>query len=188
MNASIVSVHWLKAGACVVALGSCLLSHGAHAANPGPALPQGGAARDLRQHAPQLELCRVDLGVLPIEYQLERRIDQFKGMVKVTATVKNVGLQPYESRARQQALHLYQDGHLVATKPFVNLNVGQAVSVSFVRRWSISSPAEGEFPPTYKAEIGYDPDILQDANPRNDDCNPKNNSVSRSGSEIAQLF
>lgn len=64
----------------------------------------------------------------------------------------------------------------------------QAVTVMFERPWNISSPAEGEFPPSYMLEIGYDPDIRIDGNPNNDDCRLGNNRLERSGAEVRAPF
>jgi hypothetical protein len=40
----------------------------------------------------------------------------------------------------------------------------QEVTVVFERTWNSSSTGEGEFPPSYIVEIGYDPDIRLDGN------------------------
>ena len=60
--------------------------------------------------------------------------------------------------------------------------------MSYEREWNSSSPTEGEFPPDYIVKISYDPDILIDGNPDNDDCNPGNNEVTRSGAGINTLL
>lgn len=58
----------------------------------------------------------------------------------------------------------------------------------FEREWNASSPAEGEFPPTYKLAISYDPDIYIDGTKSNDDVNGRNNRKSRAGTGINALF
>ena len=60
--------------------------------------------------------------------------------------------------------------------------------MTFTRAWNSSSPAEGEFPPTYTLSIAYDPDIRMDSNPDNDDVNERNNRTEKSGTPINDLF
>lgn len=77
---------------------------------------------------------------------------------------------------------------MVAQVPFQNLAPAQEVNLVYERNWDAASPAEGEFPPTYRLLIGYDPDILLDGNPNNDDCNSNNNQLERSGADVNALF
>ena len=60
--------------------------------------------------------------------------------------------------------------------------------LTYERDWNSSSPSEGEFPNSYRLLITYDPDIYQDANKANDDCNQGNNKKNRSGTEINDMF
>lgn len=138
-----------------------------------------------------------DLAAHQIEFQLIQRdpASQFRGSVRITGIIRNVGLVAYNSRPGQQVAYLYEQQLgvsttplLVAERPFENLAPGREVRVSFERNWDGSSPAEGEFPPTYKLLIGYDPDIYQDSNPKNDDCNRTNNQRERSGSDINSTY
>lgn len=134
-----------------------------------------------------------DPAVQRIDFAIVSKTSQFSGKVRITGVVKNVGLEPYISGPNQQAVYLYEvpmggKSNLVATKKFQNLNPGQEVKVTYERNWNASSPAEGEFPPSYKVVIGYDPDIRLDSNPKNDDCNMNNNQMERSGTEINALF
>jgi hypothetical protein len=76
----------------------------------------------------------------------------------------------------------------VATKQFVNLAPGATETVAYERAWNSSSPSEGEFPPSYRLLITYDPDIYMDGNPENDDCDLSNNQMDRSGTGINELF
>ena len=73
-------------------------------------------------------------------------------------------------------------------KQFEDLAAGGEITVSFERAWDASSPAEGEFPPTYTLRISFDPDIFIDGNEQNDDCRTSNNRLERSGSGINDLF
>ncbi|MCS7021256.1 MAG: hypothetical protein NZU63_05450 [Gemmataceae bacterium] len=77
---------------------------------------------------------------------------------------------------------------LVARLPFERLNQGQELRVRVIRTWDASSPAEGEFPPSYRLVIAYDPDIRLDGNPHNDDVDLHNNTLERSGDAINRLF
>ncbi|MDJ0737591.1 MAG: hypothetical protein QNJ47_26615 [Nostocaceae cyanobacterium] len=123
-----------------------------------------------------------------IDFKIVRRTSQFRGRVRITGVVKNVGLANYESRPNQQGIYLYQGSKLVAKRNFQNLTPGQEVKISYYRNWNASSPSEGEFPPSYTLRILYDPDITLDSNPNNDDCNGGNNQKTRSGSSINDLF
>lgn len=105
------------------------------------------------------------------------------GVVEISGVAKNLG-GPYETKANQQQLMLYEGSRMVASTVFGNLAPGQEVIVKYNREWRKSD----EFPPTYKLIISYDPDILIDSNPQNDDCNNNNNTKSRSGVEINGLF
>ena len=114
-----------------------------------------------------------------------------RGTVTITAIVKNVGTDKYVSRAGQQSLQLYEmppgstaGGTLKANCDFPTLNVGQEVRCPFTRPWDTAI----EFQPSFKAMLVYDPDILLDSNPRNDDAGPKNNVANVSWTAINALF
>lgn len=123
-----------------------------------------------------------------IDFRIIARASRFQGQVEISGVVKNVGQAAYESRPNQQSVHLYEGNRLVAQQAFQNLAPGQEVRVQFVRGWNASSPSEGEFPPTYKLVIVYDPDIRLDGNPKNDDCRGNNDVLQRSGGDINNLF
>lgn len=134
-----------------------------------------------------------DPAVEKIDFTIISKTSQFVGKIRITGVVKNVGLAPYISGPNQQAVHFYEvpiggTARLVAQKKFQNLNPGQQVIVTYERNWHASSPAEGEFPSSYKVIIVYDPDIRLDSNPKNDDCNINNNQKERSGADINALF
>ncbi|URR36226.1 hypothetical protein NBE99_03590 [Thermosynechococcus sp. HN-54] len=134
-----------------------------------------------------------DPAVQAVNFSLMNRTTPFEGRVRITGIVRNRGTSTYQSGVNQQMVYLYEQmlggrARLVAQQPFQNLGVGQEVTVMFERPWNISSPAEGEFPPNYVLEIGYDPDIRIDGNPHNDDCRLGNNRLQRSGAEIRALF
>jgi len=144
--------------------------------------------RDLGRDFRPIPLCAIDLAATSLNFQLLNRTSTYRGQVRITGVLKNVGRLSYLSGARQQSLNLYEDRRLVATVPFVNLAVSGSVTVNFVRNWDASSAAEGEFPPTYKIILSQDPDIYIDGNVNNDDCNTRNNTFTRSGSAINDLL
>jgi hypothetical protein len=123
-----------------------------------------------------------------IDFSLISQESQFQGRVRIVGVVQNIGQGAFESRQGQQEVQLYENSQLIASTPFQNLSPGQEVEVVYERNWDTSSPSEGEFPPTYRLVITYDPDIEMDGNPRNDDTNNSNNTKERSGSDINRLF
>jgi len=130
-----------------------------------------------------------------IRFEIVNRTSQFNGRVRITGIVKNVGGKAFTSGPNQAKAYLYQlppgattGGTIVAQREFTNLAVDATFSLSYERNWRSSSAAEGEFPPTYRLLISYDPDIYMDNNKDNDDCNQGNNKKDRSGSEINDLF
>ncbi|PSR17114.1 hypothetical protein C8255_14255 [filamentous cyanobacterium CCP3] len=133
-----------------------------------------------------------DPAVQAIDFTLLSRTSQFAGRVQIVGTVTNLG-GPFTSRAGQQQVQLYETplggrSQLVASQDFQNLAPGETIRVNYQRDWKASSPAEGEFPPSYQVVISYDPDIAIDGNSHNDDSNLQNNRLERSGAGINGLF
>ncbi len=127
-----------------------------------------------------------------ITFGIVSRTSAFRGQVRITGTVRNLG-GAFDSSPGQQVVQLFEEplggrARLVATQPFADLPAGGEVRVTFERAWDASSPAEGEFPPNYLLIIAYDPDILSDGNADNDDCQSANNSLERSSSAINEMF
>lgn len=136
-----------------------------------------------------------DPAAYEIRFEIVNRTSQFNGRVRITGIVKNVGGKAFKSGPHQAKAYLYQlppgattGGTIVAQREFTNLAVDATFSLTYERNWRSSSAAEGEFPPTYRLLITYDPDIYMDNNKDNDDCNQGNNKKDRSGSEINDLF
>ena len=134
-----------------------------------------------------LEAHKIDFEIIPGSR------DGFQGRVKVTGTVKNVGQTTFDSVPGQQEAYLYEIPPgglplLVARQVFEDLDPNNVAKVIYERDWDSSSPAEGEFPPSYRLELLYDPDIYIDGNPNNDDCNSRNNRMERLGEDINFLF
>ena len=114
-----------------------------------------------------------------------------RGTVTITAVVKNVGDAAYISRAGQQNVQLLETasgattgGTATVTCDFPTLNVGQEVRCSWSRPWDTAL----EFQPSYRAMIVYDPDILLDSNPKNDDKSNKNNTALLSYTAVNATF
>ncbi|MFT3827088.1 MAG: hypothetical protein QM731_24395 [Chitinophagaceae bacterium] len=130
---------------------------------------------------------RIDLTASRINFTVTCS-DKFNGVVKVEGFVKNTGGLAYTTNPGQQSALLYEDNggklQLVASQPFSNVAPGAEVKVAYTRKWNVSSPAEGEFPPKYVLVIAFDPDIYIDGNDNNDDSNNTNNRFTKSASEV----
>jgi hypothetical protein len=134
-----------------------------------------------------------------IRFQIVRRYSQFRGRIRITGIVKNIGGKAFIAGANQAKAYLYQlpagvpcanatGGDIVAQRAILNLAPGATLSLSWERDWNSSSPSEGEFPSCYRLLITYDPDIYMDASKDNDDCNQNNNKKDRSGTEINDML
>jgi len=86
--------------------------------------------------------------------------------------IKNIGTAPYRSGQRQQIVKMFQGKTYYWGLDFGNLNRGGVFHFS----QSVTNVPGGEFVTPYSLSIVYDPDILRDGNPNNDDCNLHNNS------------
>lgn len=140
-----------------------------------------------------------DPAAYEIQFRIVRRYSQFKGRIRITGIVKNIGGKAFVAGPNQAKAYLYQlpagvpcanatNGTIVAQKAITNLPAGATLSLSWERDWNSSSPAEGEFPHCYRLLISYDPDIYMDASKDNDDCNQNNNKKDRSGTEINDML
>ncbi|WP_378178122.1 hypothetical protein [Aquimarina sp. SS2-1] len=138
----------------------------------------------------------IDLEATSITFSIVKdEGSDFTGTATITGTVTNIGTADFNSSTGQQSIRLYQrnlgapaPGDLVSTLNFTNLAAGETLTISHMRSWNSSSPAEGEFPPDYRIVLDYDPDIFIDGNERNDDENLTNNDITVSGSGINELF
>jgi hypothetical protein len=90
--------------------------------------------------------------------------------VRIVYGVRNISVADYVSGANQQALVLSRNGRTLEIGRFARLDAGQSLTWTEV----VSKPLE--FPDTYDAILSIDPDIFQDGNERNDDCNRGNNA------------
>lgn len=134
-----------------------------------------------------------------LRFDIVRRDSQFKGRIRITGIVKNIGGKAFVSDPKQAGIYLYElpagvppasatTGKIVAQRQIASLPAGAMMSLTYERNWNSSSPAEGEFPNSYRLLITYDPDIYMDANKQNDDCKQGNNKKDRSGTEINDML
>jgi hypothetical protein len=172
---------------------SCLLTSSyAGAELPKPVVPPVALAPLPTFRAPIVRTC-IDPAAASIDFSITNRTSLFGGVVRVVGKVKNVGNATFESGRGQQIAQLLEivpggTPRVVASAPFERLAPGAEVPLVFSRAWNASSPAEGEFPPTYRLVLSYDPDIAIDGNTKNDDCRTDNNRLERSGTAINALF
>ncbi len=176
--------------ACVLA--SLFVASVAHAEPKKPTAPIAPTVKKPIKVVKPLVLQCPDLSA-SIDFSIGYRTGPHTGHVNIYGKVKNVGGVAYESGPNQQTALLYEivpgaQPRLVARQAFQNVPPGAEVVVRFGRAWNASSPAEGEFPPTYQLVIAFDPDIRRDGNPKNDDCNASNDIRERSGAEINALL
>jgi hypothetical protein len=139
------------------------------------------------------ETPNVDLAVTDITFSItgiDHNAQDFEGTATITAVITNIGADPYVSNSNQQGVLLYEQdlglvvGTIVVDQEFGNLGVGESITVSYSRAWNQSSPAEGEFPPNYRAVITFDPDLYIDGNSSNDDALSTNNERTESSEEL----
>lgn len=127
---------------------------------------------------------------MSIDYTLLEQTSTTTGRVEIKGIVDNYGSQAFMSGEGQQAAQLWEvdaggQSKMVSSVEFQNLALNETVEVTYERDWSTAD----EFPPqSYRLLLSYDPDILLDGNPNNDDCNPNNNTRTRSTSGIGALF
>lgn len=116
-----------------------------------------------------------------------------RGIADFKATVKNLGMQDFVSNPNQASLTIQSHNKRVSgpnayrtlkTQRIGRLNAGATLNVSarlvtdnFFIQWGHRTARHGECQVERDiiASLNYDPDILLDANPRNDDCNFNNN-------------
>jgi hypothetical protein len=164
----------------------------ASAALVGSSSPAPGLAGEIEpsgnSNSPQTKVCPDPAAVL-FRPSLVRRDSDFAGTVRLQGALRNEG-DPFQSRAGQQSLQIIEvppgggGGRVLQNVPFGSLQSGQTVAISTNLQWSLTN----EFPPSYRLVIAYDPDVANDGNPANDDCNARNNVQSISSAQISSLF
>jgi hypothetical protein len=125
-----------------------------------------------------------DPAAFQIDFRLVSRETEFRGRVEIWGIVKNVGGTTFEPRFSQE-VHLYEINpggrpRLVHRIWLEEILPGNWAPVVYARNWNMSSPAEGEFPPTYRLVIPYVSE--------NGDCETANNQLERSGADIRAMF
>lgn len=100
---------------------------------------------------PQLDLrCNgPDLAAHEINFRITQRFSRFRGRVRITGIVKNIGKQAFHSDPRQAGVSLLEDGRVVVERSIAALAPNATLELVYTRNWDSSSPAEGEFPPNY---------------------------------------
>lgn len=110
---------------------------------------------------------------------------------KLMAQIKNVGDATYRSRNDQQNVVLKEGHTTLKTSGWPDRTLhpefapGEGTSVvQAVSNWNPNS----EFLTDFTAHLTYDPDILRDGNPENDDCRDTNNSARLSVAELKRIL
>jgi hypothetical protein len=108
-----------------------------------------------------------------------------QGRIRITGVVKNIGNVAFESDPRQASAQLLEEspGARAVVKTQQNiarLEPNATITLNYETSWDTAR----EFPPKYVLLLSYDPDIYNDANKKNDDCNPDNNRKELSGEQI----
>jgi hypothetical protein len=115
---------------------------------------------------------------------IANRTSDFTGIIHIDVDLHNWGRQSFRSHPKQQSLQIYENERLLLNRPFNRLEPGETLTVTVPRTWNTSI----EFPPSYRAMIQYDPDIVIDGNPANDDCRLRDNQRTITGESINRLF
>lgn len=125
-----------------------------------------------------------DLKAEPIKFEIVGEKSTHVLRVKVTGIVTNIGSKEYRSNVGQQSVNLYIGRNWVNTKDNItSIAPSESVSVSYTMDFHLAN----EFPETAKVSISYDPDILNDGNPMNDDCTTANNTATRSMADVHDI-
>jgi hypothetical protein len=126
----------------------------------------------------------IDLAADAVNYRLVSKTNPSNGTIEIEGVIKNVGTRTFTAGANQAFAQLFEYNTLLAKVPITSLAAGAVVRVKKQQSWRTGL----EFPPSYRVSVVYDPDILLDSNTANDDRNALNNSGTRVGSGIDQLF
>ena len=108
-----------------------------------------------------------------------------RAVVRITGVVRNSGTLDFESAPGKQSIALFEGRRFLADRSFQTLKSGQEARVEFDLEFD---PNQLDPPAIYELAIIYAPDIFQDSNPANDDCDRHNNRVQRSGNRISELL
>ena len=111
--------------------------------------------------------------------------------VVIVAQLVNQGSEDYRSSPDQQQVGIYEEApgrnpRQVAIEDIGGRRDGEMLmresgAIRYtLRNWRASD----EFPPSYRFQLKFDPDILRDGNSANDDCKAGNNEITISGEKI----
>lgn len=134
-----------------------------------------------------------DPSAVSLSARIIHRDNQWSGRVEIVGLVRNIGRGAYHPGRRRQLVELTEQvpggrARIVKSQWFSNLRPGETVKVRYRRHWNSSSPAEGEFPPTYVLSIVYKPAPGKGESGPSVDCHLSNNRKTMSGTEINRLF
>lgn len=133
---------------------------------------------------PIQQVCRDPAAVFLISRVVSQRRES--GVLDFEGQIVNKGNAAFVSaavQARAQILESRPNGLqplVLVDRPLENLPPGGGVLLQFRRAFTRNQ----QFPPTFSLILSYDPDILHDGNPQNDDCNQSNNRIDLAGSVI----
>lgn len=108
-----------------------------------------------------------------------------RAVARITGVVRNNGTSDFESTPGKQSIAMFEGRRFLADRSFQTLKAGQEARVDFELEFD---PNHLDPPAIYELAIIYDPDIFQDGNPANNDCDRNNNRIQRSGSRISELL
>ena len=115
--------------------------------------------------------------------------------VGIVAQLVNQGSMDYRSSANQQQVGIYEETpgrtpRQVAIEDIGGRRDGEMLqNESGAIRYTLRGwRASDEFPPSYRFQLRFDPDILMDGNDANDDCRAGNNEITISGAEIIRAI
>jgi hypothetical protein len=136
-----------------------------------------------------------DLAAQEIKYTLLRQDSRYRGRVKVTGVIQNVGRRQYVQAAGSAQILTLAESNDTSVSPSLssfrtirgrqrisNLAPGEKMEISYEMDWITSN----EFPPVYEAKISF----VETAGRRvaNPDCNTSNNRIQRDSEPVNALF
>lgn len=122
--------------------------------------------------------------IVELQVGIIRKTSRFAGTIQLKAVLKNIGNADYVSAPNQQSVQIHHGRNLLKNERFGNLRKGEVKIIAVQLPWN----AAGEFQDNMTARIVYDPDIRMDGNPRNDDCNMRDNSKTVRPAQANRLF
>ena len=139
----------------------------------------------------------LDPAAYKIKFDIVRRDSPYRGRIRVTGIVKNVGTVAYNDPRNDSGtsgsggikIHSGTSanmGTFMKRAVLKDLKPGAKQYIIYEREWSSTSPSEGEFPPTYWLDVSYDVDMTSSNSPTCFDRYQDNNRISVSG--MAEQF